>query len=568
DVEYTDTYTVVIPATGHEYSAPVWTWTADLENGSATATFTCFKCDDVQTPEVTVTSEVTLDATCLTDGTLTYTATATFEDEEYTDTYDVVIPALGHDFSEEIHDEAHLVERANCVHLDLYRYSCIRCDVMGEETYEFGGELQEHVKVQRIEEKYLVSKADCTHSAVYKMGCQNCETIFDETYEDGTPLYHKFTKEVVKQTATTKREGYINFHCADCGVSDDQPIPIAKLASAKLSATSFIYTGKAVTPGIVVKDVDGVVLEKGIDYTVSYQDNTEPGTGKLILTFIGKYSGKYTFNFTINIGKPEKVAFSANTSTIKIAWSQVAGAAGYGVYYKTASGWKKLGNTTKLEATFSKLPAGTKYTFAIRAAIKKDGKVIWSNIYSTLEASTAPLAPAKVTSAQSTSAIKLSWSAVKGATAYRVYYNTSKGWKKLGDTAATSCTFKKLPSGTSYMFAVRPYIKTANGAVWGDYKTLITATKPATPTAKAVSNSSKTITVSWNKVQGASGYQVFYKTATGNYTLIKTVGPNVTVLTDTDYTSGSTYTIAVRAYKAVSGGYIYGSFNPVKVTVR
>ena len=97
DVEYTDTYDVVIPATGHEeYSAPVWTWTADLESGSAVATFTCLKDDDVQTPEVTVTSEVTLAPTCTGTGVLTYTAKTTFRDVEYTDTYDVVIPATTH----------------------------------------------------------------------------------------------------------------------------------------------------------------------------------------------------------------------------------------------------------------------------------------------------------------------------------------------------------------------------------------------------------------------------------------------------------------------------------------
>ena len=97
DVEYTDTYDVVASATGHvEYSAPVWSWTADLESGSAVATFTCLKDDDVQTPEVTVTSEVTLAPTCTETGILTYTAKTTFRDVEYTDTYDVVIPATTH----------------------------------------------------------------------------------------------------------------------------------------------------------------------------------------------------------------------------------------------------------------------------------------------------------------------------------------------------------------------------------------------------------------------------------------------------------------------------------------
>ena len=71
----------VLTQSGHEeYAAPVWTWTADLESGSAVATFTCLKDDDVQTPEVTVTSEVTLAPTCTQTGVLTYTAKTTFRD--------------------------------------------------------------------------------------------------------------------------------------------------------------------------------------------------------------------------------------------------------------------------------------------------------------------------------------------------------------------------------------------------------------------------------------------------------------------------------------------------------
>ena len=92
------TNVIVLTQSGHvEYSAPVWTWTADLESASAVATFTCLKDDDVQTPEVTVTSAVTKAPTCTETGVLTYTAKTTFRDVEYTDTYDVVIPATGHE---------------------------------------------------------------------------------------------------------------------------------------------------------------------------------------------------------------------------------------------------------------------------------------------------------------------------------------------------------------------------------------------------------------------------------------------------------------------------------------
>ncbi len=88
---------VTIPATGHSYGEPAWTWT---EFTGATAKFTCSACDDEQTVTATITSEVTTPATCETDGVRTYTATATFGEQQYTDTKTEVIAATGHSYGE------------------------------------------------------------------------------------------------------------------------------------------------------------------------------------------------------------------------------------------------------------------------------------------------------------------------------------------------------------------------------------------------------------------------------------------------------------------------------------
>ena len=89
-----DTKTEVIPATGHAYGEPVWSWTDDFE---ATATFTCAN-DATHVENVTaeVTSAVTTPAACETTGVRTYTAKVTFEDKEYTSSKTDVIPAAGH----------------------------------------------------------------------------------------------------------------------------------------------------------------------------------------------------------------------------------------------------------------------------------------------------------------------------------------------------------------------------------------------------------------------------------------------------------------------------------------
>ena len=91
-----------IPATDHSYGKPVWSWSEDGK--TCTATFTCQNdSSHVEQPEVDVTSEVTVPATCTDDGTTTYTAIVEFNGQTYTDTKDVAdIPATGHSYGKPV----------------------------------------------------------------------------------------------------------------------------------------------------------------------------------------------------------------------------------------------------------------------------------------------------------------------------------------------------------------------------------------------------------------------------------------------------------------------------------
>ena len=87
-----------IPATGHSYGEPVWSWSEDGK--TCTVTFTCEKDENhKESPKVDVTSAVKTPATCTETGVTTYTATVEFNGQTYTDTKDVAdIPATGHSY--------------------------------------------------------------------------------------------------------------------------------------------------------------------------------------------------------------------------------------------------------------------------------------------------------------------------------------------------------------------------------------------------------------------------------------------------------------------------------------
>ena len=66
------------------------------------------------------------------------------------------------------------------------------------------------------------------------------------------------------------------------------------------------YTGKVITPKLTVKNSNGKKLAQGKQYTVSYENNVDAGTGTVVLTGINGYEGVKRVDFTIqqqNIAK-------------------------------------------------------------------------------------------------------------------------------------------------------------------------------------------------------------------------------------------------------------------------
>ena len=97
-------YTAVYAEADREFDGPVWNWTGV---GSATATFTA-KDDPTysETVDALITSDVTTEPGCETEGVRTYTATALFRGQTYTDTKTEPIPATGHVWGEPTYEWA------------------------------------------------------------------------------------------------------------------------------------------------------------------------------------------------------------------------------------------------------------------------------------------------------------------------------------------------------------------------------------------------------------------------------------------------------------------------------
>lgn len=115
-------------------------------------------------------------------------------------------------------------------------------------------------------------------------------------------------------------------------------------------------------------------------------------------------------------------------------------------------------------------------------------------------------------SENTSSSIKLTWSAVSGAKGYRVYlFNSKDGkWEFEKSTASTSTTISDLTSAKSYKFRVRAY-KGTTTKTYGDYSAAVaTATAPVKVKNLAASSIKTTsLNLSWSAVSRATGYRIY-----------------------------------------------------------
>ncbi len=284
----------------------------------------------------------------------------------------------------------------------------------------------------------------------------------------------------VTTPATLTANGKIESICSVCG--DTETETITKIAYVTLSTTNYTYNGKNRTPKVTVKDADGKVLTKNVDYKLTVASKRS-GVGRYTVkvTFIGNYSGSKNVFFYIKPGKTSSVkAASQTTSSIKLSWNAVPGAVGYTVYRYSPSkkAYVKAGTTEGTSLTVKSLYAGTKYTFRVVAYGKAaaTGKVYDSDSYALLKTATKTKTPSITVTSSAKKKALVKWNNVSGETGYQVWYSTSKDgtYKRFGNAKAdaTSLTVTGLTSGKTYYFKVRTYITTDSGYVYSAWSTV------------------------------------------------------------------------------------------------
>ena len=241
-VEYTDTKTATVAQLNHRYEFVDFDWSYNESTKVWSATVANFKCANdpthTTTAPATVTSE-TVDAKCESDGKITYTATATFEGEDYTDTKVVVLPMLHHDWGEATY--------AWVKDGDQYQVTALRICANNP---------TEHQQTETV-----TTTSEITESS----GCESEGTLlYTATFHD--PFTTQYKEEAVAVTGhDLVYKAYLDSTCTEDGNKEYWRCSVChKIFTDELaSSTSYIGTDLAET----------VIPAKGHDFSGDAIDN-------------------------------------------------------------------------------------------------------------------------------------------------------------------------------------------------------------------------------------------------------------------------------------------------------
>ncbi len=341
-----------------------------------------------------------------------------------------------------------------------------------------------------------------------------------------------------------------------------------KIKTCKKSATS--YTVKGLTAG-----------EK---YTFKVAPYAKTKSGKAVRGVVSDALSVYPKLLPVTIDEVKAGSYNS----VEVSW-QATGTGDEDAYvvYRAASkkgSYKQIGTVAYRSGVKDysykdkTVTLGKKYFYKVLCTKTTANGKTMKSAYSGVKSVTAAPGTTTITvSSSKAESLKISWKRVKASSSkyvsgYAIYRSTSKNgtYKKIktitnGKTA--SYIDSGLVTGNTYYYKVRAFQKSGGKTIYGAYSSVKSKqVVPAKPTIQAVSANYNTVTVSWKKVEGSSGYKIYRATQENStYKAVKTItSANTLSYKNTKLTTGQTYYYKVRAYVNKGGKKIYGDYSKVK----
>lgn len=352
----------------------------------------------------------------------------------------------------------------------------------------------------------------------------------------------------------------------------DIPSTVTGIRSTSNTSTSNTITWNASTKA------DGYEIYQWIGTTDSYKligtttstkfTNSKKSSGTMYRYKVRAFNnvdgqrieGAYSSEFT-TCTLPANVSFSlcsTDVDSITLNWNKVSKATGYQVEMYTNGTWKTLSTLSGTSYTASDLSQNTAYRFRVRA-IRNYNYINYYGDYTEKDITIRPAnTPKGLSSSVNTSSSNtITWKSMNGVSGYSVYQwiGTTDSYRKLGDNAYPYYTNSGKSSGTMYTYRVKAYYVSDNVMQYSKPAQAVTCTLPANVTVKTAKRSGSNISLAWNKVSKATGYEIYVKSGRSWKKLTTTSGKSYTAKN-----MSGTKTFKIRAYRKYNGVNYYGAY--------
>ncbi len=239
---------------------------------------------------------------------------------------------------------------------------------------------------------------------------------------------------------------------------------------------------------------------------------------------------------------PSGLAVSNTIASLTLKWNAVKGATGYEIYRAGTDGkYSKITTVTSTSYVDTSVKNNTQYSYKIKA-YNAAGASAFSTAASLKK---TQISVSNLKADANGSKVQLSWTGgVTGAEGYVIYRRTEGGsYAEIGRTSGNTYS-DTISAGIKYYYAVAVY----SGSRTEDKCPEVGVMYLATPSGLSVSNTIASLTLKWNAVKGATGYEIYRAGTDGKYSKITTV--TSTSYVDTSVKNNTQYSYKIKAYNA------------------
>ena len=335
------------------------------------------------------------------------------------------------------------------------------------------------------------------------------------------------------------------------------------------------YTGKPIENSIhriVFDNQNGNHVVKYSDdfKIVSYINNVEIGQADIEISVNG-YQDTLIIEDAFTIQPPRAVKPQITNATrtfTDLMWEEVPGADGYLLYKSKDNGQsyvpiKEAKSGKALVYTDKDVALNEVYLYYVKAYKQLDSGTVFGEASEPIKIYT-PLDNPTITELKNAAhrTLRVEWAIVEGSVGYQVYRSDTQDGEyallaEIADGMAMSYDDTNCECGKPYYYYIKACQQTDTETIWGEPSAIVSGrTTPEKASLRGATSDKETkVTLTWKKVNGAQGYELFKD---GNL-VAKLENPDVLTWTESGLSKDVEASYKVRAYCLYNNEVVYGN---------